>query len=72
MRLPPGAKDRKAAIKSLSGLAVNLSAAWFVLIIIAPNFWPIRGSKEVLLLTEDAFLGMLFLWFSFKMERMLL
>lgn len=65
-------KNQKAAMRALSALAVNLSAGWFGVVIIAPNFWPIAGLKEVVMLTGDIFLGTIFLLLSYIFERKLL
>lgn len=47
MKLFSDKKDRQAVIKSLSALSINLSAGWFGVVVIAPNFWPIEGVREV-------------------------
>lgn len=65
-------KDRIAATRALSALFSNLSAAWFGLAFISPNFLPIKGFKEIFLLTIDVFWGIVFLWISYKLERRLL
>lgn len=67
-----GIKDKRAAIKSISALAVNLSAGWFGVAFISPNFWPIVGWREMGLLTTDLGLGIFCWWLSFKLERRLL
>lgn len=65
-------KDKVAAIKSLSALAINLSAGWLGVAIISPNFWPIAGPREILLLTADLILGTLCWWLSFRLEKKLI
>ena len=65
-------KNQKAVIRSLAALTVNLSAGWFGVVIIAPNFWPIAGIKEVAMLTGDIYLGTLFWLLSYRLERKLL
>ncbi|MFH1896432.1 MAG: hypothetical protein ABH814_03105 [bacterium] len=72
MKLFFAKKDKKAITRSLAGLAVNLSAGWFGLVLIAPNFWPLDGLKGLGFLTLDVFAGTLFLWVSYKLERNLL
>lgn len=65
-------KDKIAFLKSVSGLTVNLSAGWFGVALITPNFSVIAGTKELFLLLFDITFGILFLWFSYKLEKMLL
>lgn len=65
-------KDKIAVIRSLSGLAINLSAGWFGVAVITPNFSRIIGTKELFLLLFDIIFGILFLWFSYQLEKMLL
>lgn len=66
-------KDRKAISKTLSGLAVNLSAAWYAAIFIVPNFAIFPSIPTVvLILTMDLLFGTLFLLIAFKFERKLL
>lgn len=67
-----GIDDRKAFLKTLAGLCINLSAGWYGLVVIVPNFWPIKEFKDILVLTGNIFFGTLFLFFSFKLERKLL
>jgi len=64
-------KDKIALLKSLSGLTINLSAGWFGLALITPNFSVVAGIKELSLLLYDVTFGILFLWFSYKLEKML-
>lgn len=64
-------RDQKAAIRTLAALAVNLSAGWFGLVLIVPNFWPVSGFRELWLLTVDLMAGILFLWISYQLERRL-
>lgn len=65
-------KNGKAISKSLSGLAVNLSAAWFGVAFITPNFVTAPAPGWLLLLLGDLGFGILFLVISFKLERSLL
>ena len=65
-------KDKIAFTKVLSGISGNLSAGFFGLILLAPNFLPIKGALDILLLTVDLFAGILFMWLSYKLERSLL
>lgn len=63
--------DEQAAMRTLAALAVNLSAGWFGLVLIVPNFWPVSGTRELGLLTIDLMAGTLFLWVSYQLERKL-
>jgi len=54
----------KPWLKSLSGLCINLSAAWFAVIMVSPVFPP----ADVVNLTRSAFFGTLFLLFSVNLE----
>jgi len=65
-------KDKTALIKTLSTIASNLSSGWFGLILIAPNFLPIKGFSEIFLLTVNMVFGIVFLWIAYKLERHLL
>lgn len=58
-------------LKALSALSINISAAWFGVVIIAPNFWPLVGFKPLLLLTADIFAGTVFLIVTVRLERRL-
>ena len=72
MKLFSGKKDKEAVFKTLSGLAINLSAGWYALVLIAANFLPIRGGAEILSLIVDVVFGTLCLLISFRLERKLL
>ena len=65
-------KDKTAFFKVLSGISGNLSAGFFGLILIAPNFLPIKGLHDVFLLTIDIALGIVFLWTAYVLEKNLL
>lgn len=58
-------------LKALSSLSINISAAWFGVVIIAPNFLPLEGLKSLLLLTADVSAGILFLIVTVRLERRL-
>jgi hypothetical protein len=62
-------KDKKAAFRVLSGMFVNLSAGWFGVIIISPNFLPVLSFREIFILTQNVLAGILCLWISFVLER---
>lgn len=72
MRFLSMEKDRKAAIKTLAGLSVNMAAAWYGLVFVSPNFWPVEGGKEIGILMFDLIFGTLCLCWSFSLERKLL
>ena len=61
----------KSWLKALSALSINMSAAWFGVVAVAPNFWPPVGLKSFLLLTTDIFAGTLFLLMTVKLEGVL-
>lgn len=65
-------KDKKAVLKALAGLSINLSAGWLGAFIITPNFSPVTNTEQILILTYDIVFGILFLWIAIKLERMLL
>lgn len=65
-------KDKQAFRKALAGIAGNLAAGWFGLILIAPNFLPIKGVEEIFLLTDNLFSGIVCLGIAYKLERSLL
>lgn len=71
MLIPLAKKDRKAFSRILSGLCINLSAGWYGVVLIAPNFWPVGEFKNALVLTYDVLSGTLFLYFAFILERKL-
>lgn len=65
-------KDKIALTKVLSGISGNLSAGFFGLILIAPNFLPIKEFHDVFLLTTDVIFGIVFLLIAYRLERILL
>lgn len=58
-------------LKALSALSINLSAAWFDLAILTPNFAKTQYLQVVIALTLDFMLGILFLLFTVKIEGLL-
>lgn len=58
-------------IKALAGLCINLSAGWFGLAIITPNFSELSETEALLVLTRDVFFGILFLYLTVKLEEYL-
>ncbi|MGH7203087.1 MAG: hypothetical protein ACREHC_01440 [Candidatus Levyibacteriota bacterium] len=65
-------KDKEAWVKAFTALSGNLAAGYFGLVLIAPNFSPLRSVTDVLILTYDLVLGIVFLWITYKLERSLL
>ena len=65
-------KDKKAMLKALSGLSINLSAAWYAVVFIVPNFSRLSSVANLLVLTIDLIFGTFCLWLSFKIERQIL
>jgi len=64
-------KNTKAGLKALSGLSVNLSAAWYTAVFIVPNFSGLNALSNIFILTMDIVLGTLCLWISFELEKKL-
>jgi hypothetical protein len=58
-------------IISVSGVCQNLSAAWFGLAFVTPNFTPVNSPEGLFLLTLYTLFGMLFLVFSVRCEQIL-
>lgn len=58
-------------LKAISGLSINLSAAWFTAVFIAPNFWPLARAKDFLVLTADLILAIMSLLLTVKLEGLL-
>ena len=62
-------KTKKAWIKALAGLTINISAAWFAVTFITPNFVGLSDSKNIVLLFADLFFGIIFLTLTAVLER---
>ena len=56
-------------LKALSGLSVNLSAAWFGLAVVTPNFANILKIETVVTLTRDVLFGIIFLLLTVFFEK---
>jgi len=69
MKLFSTKKDQHAFTKVLSAFFVNLSAGWFAVIFIAPNYWPIKSPLQVFSLTYDLILAIFCMWLAYKLER---
>lgn len=59
----------KPWLRALSGLSINIAAAWFVLAFITPNYVDITKPEGLLTLTRDVLSGILFLLTSVMIER---
>jgi len=59
----------KSYIKALSGLSINLSAAWFGLAVVTPNFAALSRLETLIALTKDIGLGILFLLLTIRLEE---
>lgn len=62
-------KDKLVWYKVISGICGNLAAGWFGLILIVPGFSLPDSFDKFLVLTKSIALGILFMWLSFKLER---
>jgi threonine/homoserine/homoserine lactone efflux protein len=61
--------NRMAWLKCLSGLSVNLSAAYFALAILAPNFSGKINSDSIASLTFNIIAGIFFLLLGVELEK---
>lgn len=59
---------KRASLRALSGLSINLSAGWFALAFITPNIVDISGALDILRLTYDLLFGILFLVITIFIE----
>lgn len=59
---------RKAILRALSGLCINLSAGWFALAFITPNITAVSNTDDVLRLIYDVLFGILFLGLTVYIE----
>lgn len=64
-------KTSHAFLKSLSAVLANLSAAWFTIAFITPNFSNLPFTETTIVLTKDIFLGIVFLLASTLIEKYL-
>lgn len=60
-----------AFLKSLSAVTSNLSAAWFALALVTPNFTNISNTEIIVVLTRDVVFGILWLVLTVIIERTL-
>lgn len=59
----------KPFLRALSGLFINLSAAWFILAFVTPNFADITMRASQIILLRDVFLGILFFVITVLVEK---
>lgn len=57
--------------RNLSAPSVNMSAAWFGVVVVVPNFWPLGNLSSLMLLMFDLFAGILFLLITVRLEEVL-
>lgn len=62
--------NQRSWLKALSGLFINLSAAWYTLAFITPNFIKL-DSEGLNALIFDVFFGTILLVFTVRVERRL-
>ncbi|MBI2334757.1 hypothetical protein HYU96_03050 [Candidatus Daviesbacteria bacterium] len=62
-------KKKRAFLKALSAVTGNLSAAWFAVVLITPNFTNIFSIKTMGFLTQNIILGIVFLMLTAFIER---
>lgn len=62
-------KLSKAWLKALSGLSINLSAAWFATALIGVNIAAPKEFGELLVLTFNLVFGIIFLLLTVKFEE---
>jgi hypothetical protein len=54
-------RNYKVALRAISGVLGNISAGWFGVAMITPNFVDIRTFEAQITLTKDLLFGILFL-----------
>lgn len=64
-------KTKRAFLKALSSVTGNLSAAWFAVAFVTPNFTNIFSIKTMSFLTQNIILGIVFLILTAFIERKL-
>lgn len=62
---------RNPFLKALSGLSINISAAWFVAPFIGPTISFPKNYLDIVVLTADLVLGIVFLILTIICERKL-
>ena len=61
--------SRSYWLKAFSGLCINLSAVWFTLAIITPNFVSLKEAEAIFVLLKDLFFGIVFLILTAVLEK---
>lgn len=56
-------------LKTLSGLFINISAAWFIVSFVGPNISFPKSEREFLVLTWQIVLGIVFMLLSLWCEK---
>lgn len=64
-------KKYRPWLRALSGLSINISAAWFANAFIGPNISLPRNTAEIFSLTLSLVLGIVFLLITVWLERKL-
>lgn len=62
-------KNIQAWQKTISGLSINISAGWFGLAFLTPNFTDLLKPENTSILIRDIFFGIVFLILTFFLER---
>lgn len=60
---------KKAWLRMLAGVCGNITAGWFGLAFITPNFVNLSNTDGVIVLTRDVLLGIVFLLIGVLLER---
>jgi len=63
---------KKPSLKAFAALCGNLSAAWFALAIVSPNFESLFTTEGLIILTRNMLLGIVFLLITIIIERNLM
>lgn len=69
MKIFPSGKDKHALLKTFANISGNLSAGWLGFAIITPGIRPPWKLEDILTLTISFSAGIVFAWFSYKLER---
>jgi len=64
-------KKYRPSLRAISSVLGNLSAGWFTVAMITPNFADLNTPDGVRILTGDIFLGILFLFDTIVVEELL-
>ena len=64
-------RNSRAFLKALSQVFANLSATWFTLAFVTPNFSNVFNTKSIIVLTTDIVFGIVFLALTTIVERII-